>query len=254
MENDLYKPLVITLIIAIIIITILNLSVRHKVLEKEGFSELYFEQHRQLPQKIVINKSYEIFVTISNQELDTTNYILEIDSKIYNFSKQITLESGKYKTFSMNINTLNNIYNLIFDITQTNSGIINKKGIINKNKKNMNSINNYLPISCNIGTFGPVYHVNLTHNELLKKPFNKYYEYSNQTSNYQTYNSENITIFTKYNTINNLNNDDNNKIFYNIQKNEKTLITIKNPFIIKFYKENTPINNELEIHFWYEII
>ena len=224
------------------------------------------EQHRQLPQKIVINKSYEIFVTISNQELDTTNYILEIDSKIYNFSKQITLESGKYKTFSMNINTLNNIYNLIFDITQTNSGIINnnnhaiigklsnKKVIINKNKINMNSINNYLPISFNIGTFGPVYHVNLTHNELLKKPFNKYYEYSNQTSNYQTYNSENITIFTKYNTINNLNNDDNNKIFYNIQKNEKTLITIKNPFIIKFYKENTPINNELEIHFWYEIV
>jgi hypothetical protein len=261
MENDLYKPLVITLIIAIIIITILNLSVRHKVLEKEGFSELYFEQHRQLPQKIVINKSYEIFVTISNNELERTNYILEIDSKIYNFSKQITLESGEYKTFLMNINAKNNVYDVIFDITQMSTGIINKNneailGKLSNNKIIINSINNYLPITFNIGTFGPVYHINLTYNELLEKPFNKIYEYSNETSDYKTYNFENITIFTKnktkLNTTYNFNN--NQEIFYNIQKKEKTLIAIKKPFIIKFYKENSSINNELEIHFWYEII
>jgi hypothetical protein len=263
--NKEYKTAIIVLIVSIIIVLIFNLAVREKLKQDESFSALYFEDHKKLPKKLLEDENYSIEFTISNQELKTTKYKLVIDSKTYPFEKEIYLNPNELKTFKFNIKVKNEDYYSKFSISQEKTKII-EKGFFGKitenifikkhNDYNTNNIidnkNNkyYLPLSFNLGTFGQIYHINLTVNELKDKPFYKKLNYLYTNYQIKTNITEEITFY--------YNNKNSEKIHTNIKTNEIIEIKLKKPFIVKVIKDNNNSKynklEELEIHFWYETI
>lgn len=72
-------------------------------IQPERFTELYFEDHMNLPKKAVKDESYEFRFTIHNLEYKPVNYIYEVsikhgDNKQLLETKKITLIQNEYKT------------------------------------------------------------------------------------------------------------------------------------------------------------
>ena len=81
-EDTLYNILIAISIIGIIVILVLIFTTK----TTESFTELYFEDHQNLPNEINLNEEYSFEFTIHNLENEKTNY----NYKVYEVIDDIT--------------------------------------------------------------------------------------------------------------------------------------------------------------------
>ena len=245
-EKELYKSLAIVLIISIVIVLAFNLYMRSKIMEKEEFSLLYFDDHELLPEKVYINESFNISIGIANHKSNITNYILEIKSNLTNFSNKYNLHPDEYKEIELNINPQEKGWELLFSTNQVNTVKLNSvDGSISDQQDSDYSINGtieYYPLSHNLSGFGEVYHTNLTVQELEQTPFIKNYNLTQTKQNRTETNSEDIRIYM-----------DNGQVYSESNITESVFTSLKSPFVVKFYEVGSNVNNILDIYFWYEV-
>ena len=74
-ENTIYNTLIVVCIIAILAVTILIFTTK----KSESFTELYFENHQNLPKSIELGKNYEFYFTINNLENKPFNYNYQVN-------------------------------------------------------------------------------------------------------------------------------------------------------------------------------
>ncbi len=73
-ENTVYNVLIAVSLIAIIVVTVLIFTTR----TTEPFTELYFEDHLNLPKEIELNKDYSFQFTVHNMENQKIDYTYKI--------------------------------------------------------------------------------------------------------------------------------------------------------------------------------
>jgi hypothetical protein len=100
----------------------------------------------------------------------------------------------------------------------------------------------YMPISHQVNRFGYIYHTNLSVDELKEKQFKKYYRYQEVGINRTVHKCQNITVFVE-----------NEEIYLSSKQSEEIHLSERSPFIVKAYKYDEDLDEELEIHFWYEV-
>jgi len=246
-DKELYKSLVLVIIISILIVLAFNIYMKNKIMQKEGFSEIFFNRYELLPDKIYINESINISFRISNNNLNRTNYILEVDSTVNNFTETYSLDPNEYRDVNLIIEPKEKKWEILFytnydyiietDVTDgfiaemQNTSYLLKEGV------------EYYPLSHEITGFGEIYHTNISLEELKTNPINKYYESMIRTNEEKKITTKNITLFVK-----------NDKIFSKNVISQEIYIAPKSPFIIKFYKTSDNVDEALEIHFWYEVV
>ncbi|MDI6655377.1 MAG: hypothetical protein QME59_05765 [Candidatus Hydrothermarchaeota archaeon] len=99
MEEN-YRGIIITCILGILLIGIFLTAFK----PKESFSELYFEDHKNLPKKFFVNESQKIAFTVVSHEEKTKNYAYEI--KIQNETYEtgsFTLNPGENRTTAFDL-------------------------------------------------------------------------------------------------------------------------------------------------------
>ena len=100
-ENTIYNILIVVCIIAILSETILIFTTK----KSEPFTELYFENHQNLPKTITLNQNQEFYFTIKN-----------LENKVFTYNYQITLNLDgttkilKQEQISINHNQKQTIY------------------------------------------------------------------------------------------------------------------------------------------------
>ena len=250
-----YKTLVLILITGIILTAIFNLYMRNKIIQQESFSEMYFHNHQFLPETLYLNESFNLSLRISNHETATTNYILEIDSEISNFSQEYMLTPNQHKDIELEIKPTGEEWQLLFSTkTEDTTKIDVIDGFI-ASTSDSNYISSeepmYYPLSYNLTGFGEIYHTNPTIEELMENPFTYHSETSETTNEIQSTKTEDLTLHVK-----------DNKVYSTSIISETINFSPKNRFTIRFYKERKNQNifsstwnnpNIQEIYFWYEI-
>lgn len=85
MEEDtsIYKAIIIALILGIIIVIITLIIARPK---PETFTELYFNEHEELPKYIKLSKQYNYSFSLANHEKIQTQYNYTITRELYKFN------------------------------------------------------------------------------------------------------------------------------------------------------------------------
>ncbi len=248
MDDDLHNVIILACVIGIVITLVFVVFMRAEIMSEAGFTELYFGEHRELASEIEINKSYNISFTITNHELETTRYIYVIDSKIEKFKENITLLPGESAIITLSITPIDKGWELFSSITQEyeNTLDILKDTLMAKESKFGLIIDDvshrYMPISHQLDQFGYIFHTNLSVDELKEKQFKKYYRYQEVGINRTVHKYENITVFVE-----------NEEIYLSSKQSEEIHISERNPFIVKAYKYDEDVDEELEIHFWYEV-
>ena len=250
MKIGIYKILIIVLIICIFATLFFTYKTSKEVIKKEGFVELYFENQRDLPEKIVVNESINLSIVIHNNELSTINYLLEIDSLINNFTKNISLEPQTKSHINLSvISTTKNWEISIIEEKEYNFRInkIEDVQLINDNENyfiiDHISYYNQNTTSHNIDLFGEIYHTNLSFEELKEDPFRKYYEYNNNGVNEASSYKEEIILYVN-----------NNEFYVNYSIKEETYQYWKEPFIVRLYNPEESQESVKNVYFWYEII
>ena len=248
MNDDLYKAIIVACAIGIVITLIFVMFMRTEIMSEEGFTELYFNEHRELPSEMEINESYSISFTLSNHELETTKYIYEVDSKVEQFKENITLLPGESAVFTLSITPTDKGWELFSSITQEYEDKLDilKDMLMAKESKFGLIIDNvshrYIPIAHQVDRFGYVFHTNLSVDELREKSFNKYYRYEEIGIDRTIHKCQNITVFVE-----------NEEIYLSSNQSEQIYFSERSPFIVKAYRYDEDMDKELEIHFWYEV-
>ena len=245
MDKHLYRSLVIVLVIGIILTLTFNLYMRHKVMQQEGFSVLYFEDHKNLPDKLVVGDNFTTEITLVNHELQTEEYVFEVESSIYNYSKDITLNSGEYARFVLDVVVDDRVYNMKFSEERHFDDVISEDGFMaERNDVILKGFSDkYLPVSFNIDRFGEILHTDLDLEELKNNPLESTRSYVSSSDRVYEEEYETMKLYIK---------DDVIRVMTNIE--QKLMISMKEPFVVKFYKVGDKIDNELEVHFWYEVV
>ncbi|NAS89376.1 hypothetical protein C4E24_06535 [ANME-1 cluster archaeon AG-394-G21] len=248
MDDDSYNAIIVACVIGIAITLVFVMFMRAEIMSEEGFTELYFGEHRKLPIEMEINESYNVSFTLTNHELETTKYIFEVDSKIEKFKENITLLPGESAVFTLSITPTDKGWELFSSIAQgcENKLDILKDSVLARENEFRLIIDNishrYVPISHQVDRFGYVFHTNLSVDELKEKQFNKCYSYKDVGINKSVRKEQTVTISVK-----------NNEIYLSSNQSEEIYLSERSPFIIKAYRYDEDLDKELEIHFWYEV-
>ena len=108
MENNLYNSILFALIIGIVLSLGVNIWMRGEIKKEEGFSELYFEEHRQLPEVIELNnESYEI----SEEEKEAYEVSTLLQQVIIKYKDRKTIEKHR-KLIEKQYEIANKIFNI----------------------------------------------------------------------------------------------------------------------------------------------
>lgn len=247
-NDDLYKAIIVACVIGIAITLVFVIFMRAEILGGEGFSELYFNEHRGLPAEMEINNTYNISFTLTNHELETTRYIYEVDSKIDKFRENITLLPGESAFIMVSITPTNRgweLYSTIMQEYENKLDILKETLMASESKFGLvidDVSHRYVPISHKVDRFGYIFHTNLSIEELKERPFKKYYNYEDIGIDRTIHKEQNITVFVE-----------NEEIYLSSNQSEQIYLALRHPFIIKAYRYNEDADKELEIHFWYEV-
>ena len=247
-DDELYNAIIVACAIGIVITLVFVVFMRMEIMSEEGFTELYFTKHRELPGEMRINESYNTAFTITNHELETTSYIYEVDSKLESVKENITLLPGESAVITLSITPTDKGWELSSNITQEYENkidIFDDTFVEGENEFKLimdNTLHRDLPISHQIGQFGYILHTNLSIDELKEKPFNKYYKYEDIGTGRAIHKEQKITVFVK-----------NGEIYLSSNQSEQIYLSGRSPFIVKAYKYDEDMDKELEIHFWYGV-
>jgi hypothetical protein len=135
------KKVVYAIIAACIIgIFIVGLLVVTYIPMKEGFSELYFEEHEKLPKIINVGKEEQFAFTVASHELNITSYkyVVSIEEEILEEGNFI-LHPDENITINVSFVPTNSSLAFIRNLTTTESShlIFSKPAIIRSESKNM---------------------------------------------------------------------------------------------------------------------
>ncbi|PIO08821.1 hypothetical protein COT47_01065 [Candidatus Woesearchaeota archaeon CG08_land_8_20_14_0_20_43_7] len=204
---------------------------RHQMMKKEAFSELYFEDPENLPTLIKTNESRNLTFTMTNRELGDMTYLLEITSPIINLTSPITLKKGEKRSFLIGFNPKEKFYNTVISQVSTTEDQL-------KITKNNTLGSAFIPMSFST-SIGDILHADMTAEELKNKPIG-------QSTFTKT--QDDTSIHTS-NTTSTLEADGDILTATTISE-ETELLAMKNPFSIRLYK---PDSTNLEINFKFEI-
>jgi hypothetical protein len=227
--DEIYRPLAAALILGIMFAAAFNSYMRWTIGKGEGFTELYFNDHKELQKDMELNNTYNVSFTFTNHELKPETYMYGVESAIINLTHGITLAVGDSATITLQATPQERTWNITWYAEVAKTEALNATGDAN------------ITLRFKVIEFGEVLHENLTFEELKKKPINIYQE-KNQTL-------ENITKYAKTNQT--LKAEGRNVIVETIEKTVEKTVAQK-PIIIKVYKEGTKPDEGLEIHYWYE--
>jgi hypothetical protein len=232
MKNDLdeiYRPLVATLILGILFATAFTIYMRWQITKSEGFSELYFNNHKNLHNDMRVNNTYNISFTFTNHELKPETYVYEVDSETMNETKRITISVGESATILLQATPLDRTWNLTgyVETVKTEKLNVSEDGSI---------MRKYM-----ITGYGEILHENITVEELKGRSISTYKQEEQLV--------ENMTRISRTNQT--LKASNQNIIMETTEKTIQNNVARK-PFTIKVYKEGAKSGEELEIHYWYE--
>ena len=199
-----------------------NLYMRGKIMEDEGFSELYFEGHEDLPDELVVNASYSVSHTFTNHEGEAKAYVVEVETPHGVVKGRHVLPDGGEKTIT-------------FNFTATGEG---HEVVVDAFTRNVKSIpgGDIGLVKQEVGVLGEALSQNLTLKMLPKTYSRKSYS---QTGGSETWITRNTTIESAKERIRILELEDYSR---------KTLT--RRPYTVKLYTEGAGKEEELEIHFW----
>ena len=120
------KKVVYAIIAACIIgIFIVGLLVVTYIPMKEGFSELYFEEHEKLPKIINVGKEEQFAFTVASHELNITSYkyVVSLDADILD-EGDFVLHSGENITVNVSFTLTNSSLTFVRNLTTTESSCL----------------------------------------------------------------------------------------------------------------------------------
>ena len=209
--------------------------------KKEQFSEIYFLDHRDLPDTFFVNESKSISFLIGNDYQNSRTYYYEVDSSLGNLKEEVFLLPGESVVIDLEINVGDVDWQLNTNFTYSAVDILEddyEVGLIDSPL----SAGSLLPISYEIPGFGKILHSDLV-DYSFEKPFNVFESSSYLGKNIRKESYKNITLWFDGENLNS-----------ETIKREKVNVIVSKPFIIKFYAEGESQDKILDIYFWYEII
>jgi hypothetical protein len=249
----------------------------------EGYSLLYFNTETDLPDPMLyqlqpenatgppihiidVNKTYDIIFTVASLEKRKTNYAYAIESVFYNETGHLTLSPKTNKTFHLRVTSQDSekwILNST-SITESEDAIdITKYSWLAERKDFDILVRNEglpaiveemynLPISNTLSHFGRIYHVNMTLDELRKKPFEKNSEWEIALDYEKVKAFDEVSLAVK---------DD--KLIVRVRSTRVQYISEERPFVVTLTKqgalkdvqldEETGLERIQRIKFWYKL-
>lgn len=247
-EGAFYNAIIIACIISIVLAIPFFFFMKKEIAMEGSFTELYFTEHKELPEILVINETYDVSFTISNHEVVATDYIYEIDSKIEKFRENISLAPEQEAVITLSITPQDNGWEVESNITEEYRNRLDViEGVLAEVSQyeldiDNRSVTNYVPISHNVTGFGYIFHTNLSIDGLREKPFNKLYRFEEISANKSVSKVQNITLFVI-----------GDELFLNSHELEVVRILEREPFVVKLYRYDEELGEELDIYFWYEV-
>jgi len=246
-DNDFYNAFIWACIIGIILTIAFIVWMKGVINEREQFNELYFNQHRELPKEMELNKTYSISFTVSNHELRGNNYIYEIVSDIKTQKHNFSLLPEETAIFSVQVTPTNRTWNTHTEIQKHVNFTLDATNLAIYNLPELQIINTtitHTSLSHNLSGLGEIYHTNLSIEELGEKPFTKMSNQYQYTNNIST----NTTTKTILSILD-------NTLFYE-RSESKTIDTNfeRKPFLVNVYKQNAEKGDEYSVYFWYELL
>ncbi len=250
MGNKVYRILIYAFIIGIVSVLSFNLYINKKMEQHGESPELYFPKYEALPTTLKINQSYNVSVVLSNSRIQQEMYVFEIESEITSFTQNITLNRDENMIFTVEIIPTEKGWDLITvqekrynnTLTHFNAGVLVLSSQYSDFSSSL-SQKKYMPLSHQVSKFGAIFHTNLTSHELKNKPFTKSSEVRSTEFNRYYVFQRNITLFIEH-----------DELYLNSFSIEYVYQQLKEPFIVKFYKESAESGEEFEVYFWYELI
>jgi hypothetical protein len=228
-DANIYKHLMMALIIGIIITLAFNLYMRERIMENEGFSELYFLDHQNLPDEMVMGQEYNVSFTFANHEQKTQEYLLVIESKHLNHTRNITLADGQKAEITIGLTPEERTHKVMAHITQTGKTVLSKVRDLGYETRHI-SLQGLSEL-----------HQNLTIQELTENPVTEYVREDRTSGNTTTLLIQNKTYKAE-----------GGNLIFEIVSHETIWEVIPQPFIIALYKTEKA-GQPLQIHFWHEV-
>jgi len=247
-KKAIHEAILIVLAAGIVITVAFNFMARIQIQGGEGFTELYFKDHQDLPEYLELNKTYNISFVITNHEQNITTYIYEIQSSVMNLTENVTIYPGGEKRIYLRMTPEEKAWVMEFTTSESYADkleLVNDSKIAEVSGTNLilesGEVQRYLPLSHNVETFGYIYHTNLSKEELEEKPFSKYYKYEDVGVNRSVSREQNTTLFVK-----------GGEVFFDAHSKKSIFTMQREPFRVMLYKYDPEKTDALEIRFWYE--
>jgi|GEM_PF-3386275 len=250
MDNeDLSRSIIIACLIGGILVLGINLSLRYKIAKDEQFSELYLLQEEAIPDKIIVNNSYNVTYYLQNHKQEETTYIIEVDSFLVNTTHAIKLLPGERTRIDLSLEPTGKDWEINLSLSKDTLSELNVmgEGFLSEKNELLFVIDNktyggYQPFTFNLPHFGSIYHANISLKELEEKPLTIEIR-QNQTSTEKSINlHQKVSIFGL-----------NDSLYASSNLTETVYVTRKKPLSVKLYEIDTSTQDFLEVHIWYEI-
>jgi hypothetical protein len=234
MKKDLdgmFKAFVVVLLVGILFTLISNAYMREKIQNTGGFTELYFNDHQNLPEDVRVNNSYNVSFTFTNHEVEPTAYVYSVDSPARNFSHEINLGVGESATVQIVVTPSDRYWNVAGFIDSFRTDVLKNFG---------NSTIETREVL--VGRLGKILYENLSIKELESNPIRSWVVNNSTIQNNTDYEEVNASLHAS-----------GNQILLDTIERRVYATSIKKPFIIKLYKKGDRKGDELEIHYWQEV-
>ena len=91
-DKELYKSLVLVIIISILIVLAFNIYMKNKIMQKEGFSEIFFNRYELLPDKIYIG---DALINLKKLNIEINNKNIKINPQEKKVLEKMLESPGK---------------------------------------------------------------------------------------------------------------------------------------------------------------
>jgi len=159
LDEGLYKAITVALVVGIIFSVAFNLYMRHRIMSGEGFTELYFMDHEDLPEVIEVDEAVNVSFTFRNHEGSKKMYVVEVDSPAGKARQTVPLEDEGSLTLTLNITPRNETWMVSSRIDRKEQ---TKRGVDGSG---------FEVIPLEVEGFGEILQVNTSIEELKREPF-----------------------------------------------------------------------------------
>jgi hypothetical protein len=234
MKNELegmYKFFVVVLLGGIIFSLASYGYMRNKVQTTGGYTELYFNDHLNLPEKMKVNKEYNVSFTFTNNEIEPKTYVYNVDSTVRNISHEIKLGVGESATIMIVVQPGDRDWNITGYVDSARIDVLKNFGNSTLETREVE-----------VGSFGKILYENVSFKELESRPLRSFKVSNSTIQNVTEYAEGNYTLRVS-----------DKQVLLDTLETRIYAMSVSKPFIIKLYKKGDREGDELEVHFWQEI-